>query len=110
MVVPRKGFCQTRKTRKKFLFKISPVHNNQDYRKEERQHQSVLSLLRFQFTQKGNWVCACVSISKAVSNTMCVYVYQNVQKGGLVLAAMSTVTVMEQYVILLRDAVTVQLA
>lgn len=36
--------------------------------------------------------------------------YQNVQKGGSVLAALSTVTVMEQCVILLQDAATVQLA
>lgn len=37
-------------------------------------------------------------------------IYQNVQKDSLVLAALSTVTVMEQCVILLRDAATVQLA
>lgn len=38
------------------------------------------------------------------------FLYQTVQKGGLVLAALSTVIVMEQSVILLQDTATVQLA
>lgn len=38
-----------------------------------------------------------------------VFIYQNVQKGGLVLAALSTAIVMEQSVILYWDAATVQL-
>lgn len=47
----------------------------------------------------------------ALFHMQCVFIclYQNVQKGGLVLAALSTVTVMVRCVILLRDAASAQL-
>lgn len=80
--------------------------------KNKRLHQSVLARLRFQFTSKDNQVYICVSIPNALCQIQYVFMslHQNVQKGGLVLAALITVTVMVQCVILLREAVTVQLA